>query len=152
MSGECSICFDSCRDSVVCPCPGAHAFCRQCLQGIRTLQCPVCRDSSAHVAQWLFHLQMDPAIVEETFFHALEIGSLDMVRLFCQIGADKDKENQKGYTPLVFTAGFGHSDVLRFLCEAGSDKDRRGQEGLVATWTWCTSYAKLGPTRTGRRH
>ena len=68
MSGECPICFDACRDSVVCPCPGAHAFCRQCLQGIRILQCPVCRDSSAHVAQWLFHLQMDPAIVEETFF------------------------------------------------------------------------------------
>ena len=50
---ECLICFDPYRVRVVCHCLGAHAFCRHCLQGVQTLQGPVCRDSSAEVARWV---------------------------------------------------------------------------------------------------
>ena len=86
MSGECPICFDPYRDRVVCPCPGAHAFCRHCLQGVQTLQCPVCRDSSAEVARWVFLLQADAAMIQEQLFEVLQSGTVEVVQFLCQTG------------------------------------------------------------------
>ena len=86
MIRECLICFDPYRVRVVCPCPGAHAFCRHCLQGVQTLQCPVCRDSSAEVARWVFLLQADAAMIQEQLFEVLQSGTVEVVQFLCQTG------------------------------------------------------------------
>ena len=96
MSGECPICFDPYRDRVVCPCPGAHAFCRQCLQGVQTLQCPVCRDSSAEVARWVFLLQADAAMIQEQLFEVLQSGTVEVVQFLCQTGPTWTRKQRTG--------------------------------------------------------
>ena len=51
-------------------------------------------------------------------------GHLEVVRLLCEAGADKDKANQIGFTALMSASAFGHLEVARLLCEAGADKDK----------------------------
>ena len=44
-------------------------------------------------------------------------------------GADKDKANNNGATPLYISAGLGHVAVVRYLMEQGADKDKATNEG-----------------------
>ena len=51
-------------------------------------------------------------------------GHLEVARLLCEAGADKDKARQDGATALILASRNGHLEVARLLCEAGADKDK----------------------------
>jgi ankyrin repeat protein len=59
-------------------------------------------------------------------------GHLEVVRLLCEAGADKDKADQNGETALILASRRGHLEVARLLCEAGADKDKVDQYGDTA--------------------
>ena len=50
-------------------------------------------------------------------------GHLEVVRLLCEAGADKDKADNDGSTALMSASVRGHLEVVRLLCEAGVDKE-----------------------------
>ena len=56
---------------------------------------------------------------------ASENGHLEVARLLCEAGADKDNASQDGATALIFASHNGHLEVARLLCEAGADQERR---------------------------
>jgi len=59
-------------------------------------------------------------------------GHLEVVRLLCEAGADKDKAAHDGFTALICAAANGHVEVVRLLCEEGADKDKARQDGSTA--------------------
>lgn len=58
-------------------------------------------------------------------------GQLEMVRLLCQAGHDKDQADGTGATPLHVASCRGHLEVVRLLCWAGADKDRADDSGAT---------------------
>ena len=59
-------------------------------------------------------------------------GYLEVARLLCEAGADKDKADADGDTALILASANGHLEVARLLCEAGADKDKANQDGVTA--------------------
>ena len=58
-------------------------------------------------------------------------GHLEVVRLLCEAGADKDKAEQEGATPLFIASQEGHTEAVHRVCEAGADKDKAKQNGVT---------------------
>ena len=63
---------------------------------------------------------------------ASQAGHLEVVRLLCEAGADKDRADNSGDTVLMYASSSGHLEVVRLLCEAGADKDKANQDGDTA--------------------
>eukprot|EP00972_Heterocapsa_arctica_P035152 5175096-Heterocapsa_arctica.AAC.1 len=59
-------------------------------------------------------------------------GHLEVARLLCEAGADKDKARPHGATALYAASESGHLEVVRLLCEAGADKDKVGPDDATA--------------------
>ena len=57
---------------------------------------------------------------------------LEVVRLLCEAGADKDKEIEMGVTALILASDNMHLELARLLCEAGADKDKAKWYGDTA--------------------
>ena len=62
---------------------------------------------------------------------ATQEGHLEVARLLCEAGADKDKADQHGATALMQASLLAHVEVARLLCEAGADKDKADQDGAT---------------------
>jgi ankyrin repeat protein len=63
--------------------------------------------------------------------HAVQRGHLEVARLLCDAGANKDLADvENGSTPLYIAAEHGHVDMARLLCDAGALQPSMG------TWTW----------------
>lgn len=60
---------------------------------------------------------------------ASDNGHLEVVRLLCEEGADKEKAVQDGTTPLLVASKNGHLEVVHLLCEQGADKEKAMQSG-----------------------
>jgi ankyrin repeat protein len=62
-------------------------------------------------------------------------GNTDMVKsLLSSPGADVNATNERGSTPLLEAARYGHEDICRVLIAAGADvkaKDRDGKTALM---------------------
>eukprot|EP00972_Heterocapsa_arctica_P040869 6023397-Heterocapsa_arctica.AAC.1 len=56
-------------------------------------------------------------------------GHLEVVKLLCNEGADKDKATPDGSTSLWWASFEGHLEVARLLCNKGADKDKAKQDG-----------------------
>ena len=71
----------------------------------------------------------------DALFRATVEGNTDMVKsLLSSPGADVNATNERGSTPLLEAARFGHEDVCRVLIAAGADlkaKDRDGKTALM---------------------
>lgn len=67
-------------------------------------------------------------------FRATREGNTDMVRsLLSAPGIDVNATDEKGSTPLLEAARYGHDDICRILIAAGADlksKDRDGKTAL----------------------
>ena len=67
-----------------------------------------------------------------------------MVKYLVEHGADKDKAESDGVSPLYIAAQNGHLTVVQYLVEQGADKDRAENDGIIhsvsqlrtATWEW----------------
>lgn len=68
-------------------------------------------------------------------FRATREGNTDMVRsLVSSPGADVNATDERGSTPLLEAARYGHEDITRVLIAAGADlkaKDKDGKTALV---------------------
>ena len=71
----------------------------------------------------------------DALFRATVEGNTDMVRsLLSTPGADVNATDERGSTPLLEAARFGHEDICRLLIGAGANlkaKDRDGKTALM---------------------
>lgn len=69
----------------------------------------------------------------EALFRATIEGNTDMVKsLVSSPGADVNKTNERGSTPLLEAARFGHDDICRVLIAAGADLKAKDNDGKTA--------------------
>ncbi|KAF4602092.1 hypothetical protein EYR40_005294 [Pleurotus pulmonarius] len=68
---------------------------------------------------------------------ALHIAALkgheEMVRMFCDLGADFDLSDNSGNTPLHYASSWGHIPVVQLLIERGCQYAARNNEGFTAS-------------------
>ena len=57
--------------------------------------------------------------------------NLDRVRLLVEQGADKDKVDSDGWTPLFWASEEGHLDVAQYLVEQGATLDKASNNGYT---------------------
>ena len=71
----------------------------------------------------------------DSLFRAVREGNTDMVRsLLSSPGADVNARDERGSTPLLEAARYGHNDICRLLIAAGADvkvKDHDGKTALM---------------------
>jgi len=71
----------------------------------------------------------------DALFRATIEGNTDMVKsLVSSPGADVNATNERGSTPLLEAARFGHEDICRVLIAAGANlrvKDKDGKTALM---------------------
>jgi uncharacterized protein len=71
----------------------------------------------------------------DSLFRATREGNTDMVRsLLSSPGADVNARDDRGSTPLLEAARYGHDDICRLLIAAGADvkvKDHDGKTALM---------------------
>lgn len=80
-----------------------------------------------HIAPAAHNAQTD------ALFRATIEGNTDMVRsLVSSPGADVNATNDRGATPLLEAARFGHEDVCRVLIAAGADLKAKDNDGKTA--------------------
>lgn len=118
----CPICLEEApQDAVVCPCPGAHVFCNDCLAASKALCCPLCRNRSEPVVRFLFSLQRPGQCQEDwmidQLLESVMQGNLQIMRILvewnCPVNiAENDVQ------PLHIAAQEGHMEVAQFLVEA----------------------------------
>jgi uncharacterized protein len=69
----------------------------------------------------------------DALFRATIEGNTDMVRsLVSSPGADVNATNERGSTPLLEAARYGHDDVTRVLIAAGADVKAKDNDGKTA--------------------
>lgn len=71
----------------------------------------------------------------DSLFRAVREGNTDMVKsLLSSPGADVNATDDRGSTPLLEAARYGHEDICRLLIAAGANlksKDRDGKTALM---------------------
>ena len=69
----------------------------------------------------------------EALFRATIEGNTDMVKsLVSSPGVDVNATNERGSTPLLEAARFGHDDICRVLIAAGADLKAKDNDGKTA--------------------
>jgi len=63
---------------------------------------------------------------------AAQQGHLTVVKCLVEQGADKDKTNNDGVSPLMIAAHQGHSLVVHYLLEQGVDVNKIANNGVTA--------------------
>ena len=71
---------------------------------------------------------MDEDALEDAIFG----GNINCLRVLLEAGADKDKADEMGRTPLHLAAEKNTPDCLRLLLDAGAETDKADQDGSVA--------------------
>lgn len=69
----------------------------------------------------------------DALFRATIEGNTDMVRsLLSNRGADVNATNERGSTPLLEAARYGHEDIARILIANGADVNAKDKDGKTA--------------------
>ena len=69
----------------------------------------------------------------DALFRATIEGNTDMVKsLLSSPGADVNATNERGSTPLLEAARYGHEDICRALIAAGADLKAKDKDGKTA--------------------
>ena len=63
---------------------------------------------------------------------AAENKHLDVVRHLVEQGADMEKADIRGWTPLIISTIKGHLDVVRYLLEQGANRDKATNDGYTS--------------------
>lgn len=77
----------------------------------------------------------DGSITDPPLWKAVESGSLDIVRLLVEHGADINYKDKAGATILIHASMFGSKSVLEYLLQKGADVNARDSEGKTALIT-----------------
>ncbi|XP_017061535.1 myotrophin [Drosophila ficusphila] len=75
--------------------------------------------------------------------YAADFGQLKLLKFFVRIGADVDRKDKYGITPLLAAIWEGHTRCVEFLLEVGASRTGRTPEGL--------SYAEVAEQDEIRR-
>lgn len=65
---------------------------------------------------------------------AAKENNIDLIKEYTKYGGNLDIKNDKGYTPLIFAAYYGHESMVNLLLESGANsclKDNRGNTALM---------------------
>jgi ankyrin repeat protein len=69
----------------------------------------------------------------DALFRATVEGNTDMVRsLLSSPGADVNATDERGRTPLLEAAGYGHEDICRVLIASGANLKAKDKDGKTA--------------------
>ena len=68
---------------------------------------------------------------------AVTRGRVAVVQYLAEQGADKDKANDDGVTPLYGATQYGHFTVVQFLAEQGADKEKADDDGFTPVLVAC---------------
>ncbi|KAJ7590854.1 ankyrin repeat-containing domain protein [Mycena floridula] len=79
-------------------------------------------------------------------------GNEELVRMFCDLGADFDLTDLKGNTPLHYASSWGHLSVVQLLIERGCVFAARNNEGFTASDYAYSFNTKDTLQETARRH
>ncbi|KAF7776024.1 hypothetical protein Agabi119p4_4417 [Agaricus bisporus var. burnettii] len=60
-------------------------------------------------------------------------GNEDLVRMFCELGADMNLPDKQGNTPLHYASAWGHVPIVQLLIERGCNYNSRNNEGFTAS-------------------
>src|ERR1044071_5454728 len=72
-------------------------------------------------------------IQTDALFRATREGNTDMVKsLLSSPGADVNARDERGTTPLLEAARYGHDDICRILIAAGADVKAKDNDGKTA--------------------
>ena len=66
---------------------------------------------------------------DSQFYYVVYNGHLEVVQCLLERGANKDKANNIGTSPLLTAAQNGHLDVVQYLLKQGADKDKVTNNG-----------------------
>ena len=102
-------------------CPELHAFEGEdgSLVGVIRYTCPEFLESA--FAAGLSPDSGAPAQPQTLLQHAVCDNDLELVKLCLRYGADVERRNCEGETPLGYAASWGSLDVVRLLVEAGAE-------------------------------
>lgn len=76
-----------------------------------------------------------------------EDSRLSCIKILIDVGADPDKINSFGFSPLILAASQGHLDIVRALIDAGADLNGQGPKGFIALiWGAFIDHLKLVET------
>ncbi len=67
--------------------------------------------------------------LNSALFKAIEEGNETTAKLLLNAGADKDKVNELGYTPLNIAAFYGHNQIVKLLLDLGADPNKINEYG-----------------------
>ena len=79
-------------------------------------------------------------------FIACGEGQVDAARLLLDKGADVNRADYHGSTPLHLACAAGHLDVARLLLEKGAEVDRATESGYTPLYAACT-HGRVGVAR-----
>lgn len=74
------------------------------------------------------------AEIDSYLFNAARAGDLEMLKVFAESQYDFNRQDGKGYSPLILAAYNGHYDAVMFLLANKADpclKDKRGNTALL---------------------
>ena len=69
--------------------------------------------------------------MEMDWQEAAKQGNLKRVKLLVEQGADKDKGDSGGNTPLMWASANGHLDVVQYLVEQGASLEKANNGGII---------------------
>ena len=77
--------------------------------------------------------QRERSVQTDALFRAVIDGNTEMVRsLLSAPGADVNARNDRGSTPLLEAARYGHNDIARVLIAAGANVNAKDNDGKTA--------------------
>ena len=81
-----------------------------------------------------------------------ENGHAAVVKVLLEAGADKDRANGRGHTPLISASKNGHVEVVSVLLSAGADKDKLTHGGCAPLHFVCQNgHAGVAVGSRGRQ-
>ena len=79
---------------------------------------------------------------------ATEKDHLDVVQYLVEQGADKEKGDNGGSTPLIDASFYGYLEIVQYLLEQGSDRDKKNNFG----WSSLHYAAQFGRLEIAKVH
>lgn len=148
MEADCPICLGSLKHPVVCPCPGRHAFCRQCLRGSLNLQCPVCRDKSDAVIDFIFRrsepLRDRDAWRAGQLRAAAEAGHSQVIRSLLRMRCPVDTADDDFRTALHLSCKAGKQEIVQLLLQRRASPNKLDYDGNTPLhWAAITGHTGI---------